>query len=381
MASKKMHNHPLLALVIMIVFAVIGPGTHAQSTENSARLRVSGQVKTTTDKLPIGGATIGIIRDGDDYRHYEANDTGAYGFELPLGFDYHLTFSAPIFVAKKVIIDTRNIPYEELWSGFAMELDMTLFEYQDGFDLTVMETAIARAKYQPEEAIISFDYPYTALRMKLIEEALQSVEKGANVAPTALNEKAWESLSKKHQYGDIEAPEEPIDFNPNSSEQPSFFNFNSRLVSSIVLSAVILVLLVLIIYLVIKRIDASESAIKDSADDDYQVDTLEAGMPESDLERFLRLAIEHGDFRGAVRIYFLMCLNQLNARGLIKWERDKTNQTYLSELATHPLADEFNRLTRNYELFWYGEAPIDAPTYHNVSLNYQAFIESLSREQ
>lgn len=198
----------------------------------------------------------------------------------------------------------------------------------------------------------------------------------------ALDEEAWQRLSSKHRYGEIEASEKP-DEPGFGKKEPRFsgFDVNSRLISTIVLSVVVLVLLVLIVYLVVRRIDDHEGKLVSLDDTAYRLEDLEAGMPESDLERFLREARNMGDFRAVVRIYFLIALHRLNEQGLIKWERDKTNLTFLEELSQTSHADEFSALTRTYELIWYGEAPIDQQRFERIAPRFDAFLEILRREQ
>ncbi|MEJ7659862.1 MAG: DUF4129 domain-containing protein [Hymenobacter sp.] len=71
-----------------------------------------------------------------------------------------------------------------------------------------------------------------------------------------------------------------------------------------------------------------------------------------------------GNRRLALRLGYLQLLKQLTDRDFIAWQPDKTNQTYLRELAaSHPAAcPAFAELTRQFDYSWYGELP-SRPTF------------------
>lgn len=87
-----------------------------------------------------------------------------------------------------------------------------------------------------------------------------------------------------------------------------------------------------------------------------------------------------GNLRLAVRLGYLQLLKQLTDRDFIAWQPDKTNQTYLHELATsRPAArPAFAELTRQFEYAWYGELPVSAALYQQVRAEQQQFGQQLS---
>ncbi len=189
-----------------------------------------------------------------------------------------------------------------------------------------------------------------------------------------LNERDWEELRKDLDYGEIEGHEELDvelpDFKPRWMPG-SFFG-------TIVLSIIILALLVLIIYLVVNQIDKGESRVNGGELNEFTLEDLETNLPESDLERYLRLALEQADYRAAIRVYYLMTLQKLNALKRIEWEPEKTNNDYITELSGSDEHDAFKKLTLTYEVIWYGEAPVDQERYTKVAPGYARFIANLS---
>lgn len=205
-------------------------------------------------------------------------------------------------------------------------------------------------------------------------EKVQAEETTPQNKPSPLDSAAWEELRKGLDYGEIEGHEE-VDFDiPDFKPrwQPgSFFG-------TLVLSIIILALLVLIIYLVVKQIDKGETRVSPGELDEFTLEELETNLPESDLERFLRLAIENADYRAAIRIYYLMALKKLNTLKRIEWEPEKTNNDYILELEGAAEQVPFRKITTTYEVIWYGEAPIDLERYERVAPSYREFITNLN---
>ena len=87
-----------------------------------------------------------------------------------------------------------------------------------------------------------------------------------------------------------------------------------------------------------------------------------------------------GNLRLAVRLGYLQLLKQLTDRDFIAWQPDKTNQTYLHELAvSRPTSrPAFAELTRQFEYAWYGELPVPAALYQQVREAQRQFGQQLS---
>ncbi|MEZ5013388.1 MAG: hypothetical protein R2794_03790 [Chitinophagales bacterium] len=101
---------------------------------------------------------------------------------------------------------------------------------------------------------------------------------------------------------------------------------------------------------------------------------LEERPMESDLERFLRTALEAGDYRTAIRIYYLMILKNLQDNQWITWRKNKTNYDYLLESSEHPLYTSFRNNTRIFEYVWYGEQQIGKSQFDDVRSGFTEMI-------
>jgi hypothetical protein len=109
-------------------------------------------------------------------------------------------------------------------------------------------------------------------------------------------------------------------------------------------------------------------------------ETGQENIHELNFAEALAQAEAAGNLRLAVRLGYLQLLKQLTDRDFITWQPDKTNQTYLHELATsRPAArPAFAELTRQFEYAWYGELPVPAALYQRVREAQHQFGQQLS---
>jgi len=109
-------------------------------------------------------------------------------------------------------------------------------------------------------------------------------------------------------------------------------------------------------------------------------ETGQENIHELNFAEALAQAEAAGNLRLAVRLGYLQLLKQLTDRDFIAWQPDKTNQTYLHELAaSRPAArPAFAELTRQFEYAWYGELPVPAALYQQVREAQHQFGQQLS---
>lgn len=142
---------------------------------------VFGQLKDQNTKKKLEGVTVQVFKDGMVFDTYNAGTTGKYDFKLPLGFTYDIKFSkSGEYLAKVIRIDTRNIPEEDRYGGFDMNVDGTLFPYRQGFNTDLLREPLAKASYNPSEDGLSFDFAYSEQKAKEIDaefKRLDDIEK------------------------------------------------------------------------------------------------------------------------------------------------------------------------------------------------------------
>ncbi len=109
------------------------------------------------------------------------------------------------------------------------------------------------------------------------------------------------------------------------------------------------------------------------------LEEVENDLHESDLERFLRQALEKSDYRLALRIYYLMILKALSLKELIVWKKDKTNYEYCQEL--RPVAgvyQQFKSITLLFDRVWYGDVVIEKQDYDRLQPIFNGLLKQIS---
>ena len=96
------------------------------------------------------------------------------------------------------------------------------------------------------------------------------------------------------------------------------------------------------------------------------------------FDKEIENAVSVRNYRFAVRLLYLKCLKQLSDANLIKWEIDKTNSTYISELNNADQRTAFSMLTRKFEYVWYGEFMVDDIIYKDIDTSFQDFNRQMA---
>ncbi|WP_435414970.1 hypothetical protein [Polaribacter aestuariivivens] len=94
---------------------------------------------------------------------------------------------------------------------------------------------------------------------------------------------------------------------------------------------------------------------------------------EVDLETLLQQAISEGNYRLAIRYYYLSILKELSVHKIIAYHKEKTNTEYTFEIENENLRNDFKYLSYVYTYVWYGEFDVDKANFENVQKKYQSF--------
>ncbi|MBD1387020.1 hypothetical protein IDJ75_17165 [Mucilaginibacter rigui] len=101
----------------------------------------------------------------------------------------------------------------------------------------------------------------------------------------------------------------------------------------------------------------------------------EENIHEIDFDTEIEKAVAVNNYRLAVRMLYLKSLKQLSDKGLIDWQLNKTNTTYINELADINQREAFKNLTHKFEYVWYGDFAINGDVFKNISLLFNNFKE------
>ncbi len=98
-----------------------------------------------------------------------------------------------------------------------------------------------------------------------------------------------------------------------------------------------------------------------------------------ELDKMFGLYRENKAYREAVRILYLMFLQKLFVKGIIKLRYYKTNREYASEIKDESLQHLFRRLSRMYEFVWYGHFEPDDTYFNEIETAFRRSISSFGQ--
>jgi hypothetical protein len=119
--------------------------------------------------------------------------------------------------------------------------------------------------------------------------------------------------------------------------------------------------------------------IKGGSSIGLSLEEIEDQFQDISLEGYIRAAEQSGDYRLAVRLYYLAVLKALTAGSYIRWSREKTNGVYCSELKESGFRGRFEVLTAAFERVWYGEGGVDRLEYEGISAGMEELIRDCRR--
>jgi len=106
-------------------------------------------------------------------------------------------------------------------------------------------------------------------------------------------------------------------------------------------------------------------------------DDIAANIHETDFKQLIEETKATGNYRLALRYYYLWVLKLLSYREIIGWDRDKTNSDYLYEIKDAGLRRDFEYLSYVYDHSWYGDFPIDERAFAKAERSFKKTLNTL----
>ncbi|MEW6470392.1 MAG: DUF4129 domain-containing protein [Bacteroidota bacterium] len=193
---------------------------------------------------------------------------------------------------------------------------------------------------------------------------------------------SWKNLTEGIDYNEqVVKPKEKKTSSSNRNfsnpfrSSDSWFGIESS-AGRVILFIVIILLLAFVLY----KLITGNAFIRNTRIErvkTFRIEDVEEAIRESDLERFLREALESREYRLAIRIYYLMVIKELSEREWIRWRKEKTNHEYLSEMMDRKEFGSFRDVTRLFEYAWYGEMDVQEKQYAYISPQFKNFLDQL----
>lgn len=102
----------------------------------------------------------------------------------------------------------------------------------------------------------------------------------------------------------------------------------------------------------------------------------EENIADKDFNYYLNKAYAEGDLRASTRYLFLMTLQKLDQKELIRFGADKTNSAYMYELP-QAKRNDFASLSLYYEYIWYGKASLQKETFDMIRIRFNDFLNKI----
>ena len=103
----------------------------------------------------------------------------------------------------------------------------------------------------------------------------------------------------------------------------------------------------------------------------------ESYLENEDYSKLIALSKQKGDYRNATRYYYLLLLKSMSNKGLITFDKDKTNTEYIFDLQKKELRKPFSYLLYIYDYVWYGEFNVNQTNFEVIESNYESFLKQL----
>jgi len=208
----------------------------------------------------------------------------------------------------------------------------------------------------------------------------------SRVEQRKLDRNKWAELVDGWDYSERSARSRKRERDPgvqggeNRPSMPVFGEGAGAAVARFFLIIIGAVLIALLIRSILGYGKAKNKKIRRDADEGIDIKKIEENIHEADMESFIRLAKEAGDFNLAIRLYYLAILKELSLQKAIKWKIDKTNNEYLREMRDRPEYTELRDLTLVFERSWYGDHRLDAATFARLEPPFRQFIDRLVQQ-
>ncbi len=217
--------------------------------------------------------------------------------------------------------------------------------------------------------------PLAAQSQPFNNETWQNKSKEVNYQDNEVRS-PMESAKKRYNIKDVAEPpkvEKPKEQKNNKSTPPDYSSTNFGDWSSFFKFFAIfagVVVLGVIAYYFLGGIGASDKKLQRDALV-AEVEHIENNLPDADVETPLEKAIRLGEYKVAMRLYYLLIIQKLAQKAIILWRKDKTNREYASELRTQSFLPQFMSATLAYERAWFGEGEISKEIFEENQVVFE----------
>jgi hypothetical protein len=164
-------RQPLLLILLGLVLQ-LWPGE-----ARGFHIRVYGVVTDHFTGEPVKGVQVRMVKDSIERETVQTTWNGRYELFLERGYAYELHYGRRGMVTKHVLIDAREIPLFPDVPFFEMDIQMTMIEDLEGFDLSAFSPPVGRAEYKHSVRNLNWDVEYTRIRRTELGRVMNEYER------------------------------------------------------------------------------------------------------------------------------------------------------------------------------------------------------------
>jgi hypothetical protein len=140
----------------------------------------------------------------------------------------------------------------------------------------------------------------------------------------------------------------------------------------------IIIIIMILLYLFKEGISPSNPKVK-ALGETVSLEDIEENLNAHDPSDLIQQATLAGNYKLAIRLYYLKTLRELSLVGKIVWKKDKTNREYAYELKASPLQSNFQEATLIFERIWYGDLPITQSEFTQVQPTFEELLQKITK--
>ena len=142
------------------------------------------------------------------------------------------------------------------------------------------------------------------------------------------------------------------------------------------------VIFLLVVFFIVKAIINKEGNWvfgKSSDKSIIPITDVENNIHATDFNALIQEAEASGNFRLAIRFYYLWLLKTLSEAEVIAYDVEKTNSDYFNEMTSEVIKKEYLYTSYLYNYIWYGEFDIDENQFNKAKNAFNKFLNSIKR--
>lgn len=157
-------------------------------------------------------------------------------------------------------------------------------------------------------------------------------------------------------------------------------NAQASKIANTALTIFYVAIFLLVLFFIVKAIINKEGSWvfgKSSEKNIVPIGDIENNIHSSDFKKLIADAEQGGDFRLAIRFYYLWLLKSLSAAEIINYDVEKTNSDYYYEISNLDLRKQYSYTSYLYNYIWYGEFEIDQDQFDKAKNAFAQFLKSI----